>query len=157
MDRKIASFGSDEAGEWVATLDCFHRQHIRHNPPFRVAPWVLDDAERDQRVGSILDCPLCDRAELPDGLQVVRTSDTWNERTMPAGLKRAHRVASGTWGRLRVEAGELRFQARTSPAIDTTLRPGDAQAIPPDVEHEVVCRASVSFFVEFLRPPSRDE
>jgi tellurite resistance-related uncharacterized protein len=156
VDRKIVEFARDEAGDWAATLDCFHRQHIRHNPPFRVAPWILDEAERARRVGSTLDCPLCDRAELPDDLEVVRRSDTWNERTMPAGLKRAHRVAAGRWGRLRVEAGELRFLARTSPPIDSIIRAGGAQAIPPEVEHEVECVDAVSFFVEFLRPVAHD-
>ena len=34
---------------------------------------------------------------------------------MPAGLRRGHRVALGTWGRLRVVEGELRFVAQTQP------------------------------------------
>lgn len=153
MERKITGLDQDDDGEWVAELECLHRQHVRHQPPFREAPWVLDAAERAQRVGMPLDCPLCDRAELPEGLVVVRVTDTWDEQTVPAGLRRAHRVASGVWGRLRVEQGELRFRARTGPPIDVTLGPGSEQAIPPGVEHEVEPLGAVRFCVEFLKAP----
>jgi hypothetical protein len=60
VQRAIVAFHQDDAGEWVAHLSCLHRQHVRHQPPFRVAPWVLDDAERAARIGAPLDCPLCD-------------------------------------------------------------------------------------------------
>ena len=157
MNRKIVGFVNDEAGDWVAWLDCFHRQHVRHSPPFRIAPWVMDDTARSQRIGSVLDCPLCDRAELPDGLEVVSTSDIWNERTMPAGLRRAHRVASGRWARLRVEEGELHFLAQTEPKIETIVSAGASLAIPPEVEHEVEPCGSVRFWIEFLRPTGAAE
>lgn len=151
MERAIVAFRSDEAGHWIADLDCLHSQHVRHQPPFRLAPWVMDEAERARRVGSALDCPLCDRAELPEDLRVVRTTATWDERTMPDGLRRAHRIGSGVWARLRVERGWLRFQACTSPALDVLVGPGDAQAIPPEVEHHVAPQGAVSFSVEFLQ------
>ena len=152
MKRMIVGFVQDDAGDWVAQLDCLHRQHVRHNPPFRSAPWVLDDLARSQHLGTVLDCPLCDRAELPDDVEVVRTTDTWDERTMPAGLRRAHRVATGTWARLQVEVGELRFRARTEPAIDVIIGARSSQAIPPGVEHEVEPLGPVRFLVEFLGP-----
>jgi tellurite methyltransferase len=152
MERSIVGFVRDDAGDWVAQLDCFHRQHIRHQPPFRSAPWVLDDLARSQRVGTVLDCPQCDRAELPQGLEVVRTTDTWDELTMPAGLRHAHRVPIGSWGLLRVERGELLFRAQTEPVIEMNLVAGAAQPIPPGVAHEVEPRGYVQLFVEFLRP-----
>lgn len=96
---------------------------------------------------------MCDRAELPEGLAVVRTSDTWDAGMMPAGLRRDHRVAIGTWARLRIEQGELRFCAETEPVIDVLLEAGAEQAIPPGVAHAVEPHGSVRFFVEFLRPP----
>lgn len=97
-----------------------------------------------------MDCPLCDRAELPSDLHVVRTTAVWNEQTMPAALRRAHRVANGAWGRLRVQEGELRFRAKTRPGIDVIVRAGEVQAIPPDVEHAVEPLGPVRFFLEFL-------
>jgi Protein of unknown function (DUF3565) len=63
--RRIVGFVADEVGDWVALLECHHRQHVRHRPPFWSAPWVVDPAERERRIGTTLDCPLCDRGEPP--------------------------------------------------------------------------------------------
>ena len=134
----------------MAELACLHGQHIRHKPPFRLAPWVLDEAGRAARIGTPLHCPLCDRAELPGGLTVLRTTAVWDEQTVPTALRRAHRVPSGTWGRLRVEQGTVRFVAATSPPIDVRVEAGGAQPIPPDVEHHVEPVGAVRFAVEFL-------
>ena len=150
MHRRIVGFDPDEHGDWRAHLDCRHRQHVRHQPPFRVAPWVEHDAEREQRIGRTLDCPLCDRCELPDGLEVVRTTAVWHEHTMPDALRRDHRVASGVWGRIRVEEGSLRFVAATDPRTDVTIVAGQTQPIPPDVRHHVETVGPVRFAVDFL-------
>ena len=152
MQRTIVGFHQDDAGEWVAELSCLHRQHVRHQPPFRVAPWVLVDAERAARVGAPLDCPPCDRAELPEGLEVVRTTPVWDEHSMPDGLRRAHRVARGVWVRLHVLEGSLRFRAATQPPLDLRLGPGQVQAIPPETDHDVEPQGAVRFSVQFLGP-----
>ena len=121
-----------------------------------MAPWVEDAAERERHIGTTLDCPLCERCELPDGLTVVRTTATWDDVTMPDALGRAHRVASGAWGRLRVERGSLRFVAHTDPITDVIVGPDGAQCIPPDVEHFVQPRAATRFAIEFLTPDPSD-
>lgn len=59
----MVGFHCDEEGDWVAHLDCGHRQHVRHRPPFQNRPWVLDEAGRAARLGALLECPLCDRGE----------------------------------------------------------------------------------------------
>ncbi|MEO5899833.1 MAG: DUF3565 domain-containing protein [Ilumatobacteraceae bacterium] len=156
MNRRILGFTRDDAGDWIAELGCIHRQHVRHQPPFRDAAWVLDEHTRAQRIGTTLDCPLCDRAELPDGLDVVRTTATWNEHTAPEQLRRAHRIASGTWGRLRVISGRLHFAADTTPPIEIDLHVGDTQPIPPSVSHSVDLTEPVQFCIDFLRRPSID-
>jgi tellurite resistance-related uncharacterized protein len=69
---------------------------------------------------------------------------------VPAGLRRAHRVAGGTWGRIVVHAGMFRFVASTEPAISVILGPDSAQAIPPDVEHAVQLIGPVRFSIDFL-------
>jgi tellurite resistance-related uncharacterized protein len=158
VERRIVSFHADEHGDWVATLDCHHRQHVRHQPPFRTAPWVLEEAGRAGRIGGLLDCPLCDRAELPADLEVVRTTESWTAATVPAALKRDHRVARGVWGRLHVEQGSVTFRADTQPRIERRLAEGDEQAIPPEVPHAVepddTSGDGARFHVEFLRPPA---
>ena len=65
MRRTIEGFRRDGAGEWVAKLSCLHGQHVRHGPPFQERPWVVSEAGRAERIGAELDCPLCDRAQLP--------------------------------------------------------------------------------------------
>lgn len=144
-------FVQDDAGDWVAELSCLHSQHVRHAPPFRLAPWVLEEAERRARIGAPLDCPLCDRAELPEGLRVVRTSAVWDELSVPAALRRAHRIPPGVWGRLTVQQGELGLRMETHPTLAVVVRPDASQAIPPEVEHRVELMGPVRFLVEFLR------
>ena len=61
MQRLITGFSRDDLGDWVAQLSCGHRQHVRHNPPFQLRPWALDPEGRTGRLGSPIECPLCDR------------------------------------------------------------------------------------------------
>lgn len=145
-------FHRDKAGDWVAELSCLHGQHVRHQPPFRLAPWVLDEAERAGRVGTALDCPLCDRTELPDGLQLRRTTATWDDASMPAALRSDHRVAAGVWGRLVVLDGTVGFRAATRPPLDVVVAAGETQPIPPEVDHAVTPGPGARFLVEFLGP-----
>ncbi len=60
MEREIVDYRQDDAGDWVAVLDCGHGQHIRHSPPFQVRPWVLDPAGRARFIGYPLNCRICD-------------------------------------------------------------------------------------------------
>lgn len=73
MKRAIIGFRRDEAGDWVALLDCGHPQHVRHRPPFVERPWVETAEGRRSMLGTMLDCVRCDRgeppAEPPDGRQ----------------------------------------------------------------------------------------
>ncbi|MDE3086603.1 MAG: DUF3565 domain-containing protein [Acidobacteriota bacterium] len=151
--RQITGFHQDEVGDWVAELDCLHGQHVRHRPPFRERPWVTTEAGRAGRLGSGLGCPLCDRAELPDGLVVVRVAGPFDETTVPAGLRRAHRVAGGTWGRLVVLEGLVGFTLETEPRLERQLAAGDDQAIPPAVDHHLLIDGPVRLRVEFLSRP----
>lgn len=150
MIRTIDGFHLDEAGDWVAELSCLHNQHVRHQPPFRDRPWVLTESGRAERRGTGLDCPLCDRAELPDGLERARTAGPFDEATLPAALQRDHRVAERTWGVLRVLDGSLEVEMATSPPIERRLRAGDDQPIPPVVAHRVRLRGPARLAIDFL-------
>jgi len=66
MDRVIVGLRQDAEGDWVAELECGHAQHVRHRPPFEQRPWVLAEETRAERIGTLRDCPLCDRSLLPD-------------------------------------------------------------------------------------------
>jgi tellurite resistance-related uncharacterized protein len=152
LRRAISGFHQDDDGEWVAELSCLHGQHVRHRPPFQDRPWVTTEAGRAGRLGADLDCPLCDRAELPGSLHVSRTAGPFDATTLPAGLRRAHRVAEGVWGRLRVIEGSAGISLETDPPIHAELAAGDSQPIPPGVAHAVSVTGPVSLVVDFLVP-----
>ena len=60
MQREIVDFHQDADGDWVAELACGHQRHVRHRPPLFPEPWVLDSEGRSQRIGTPLECGLCD-------------------------------------------------------------------------------------------------
>ncbi|MGI8751420.1 MAG: DUF3565 domain-containing protein [Acidimicrobiales bacterium] len=149
--RSIVGFHPDSHGDWVAELSCFHNQHVRHRPPLQPRPWVLDADGRAGRVGSPIDCPLCDRAELPDGLSLVGQAGPWDQDSLPAGLQGAHRTPGGRWGRLHIIEGEIDFQFESgiTPVSPLHLKAGSAQPIPPGVPHRVAPTGPVRLQLEF--------
>ena len=62
MQQAIEGFHMDAESHWVADLACGHKQHVRHAPPFFVRPWVITDEGRKSRLGTFLNCVLCDEA-----------------------------------------------------------------------------------------------
>lgn len=150
MLRRIAGFHQDDVGDWVAELSCLHRQHVRHRPPLVDRAWVLDATTRAERVGTDLDCPLCDRAELPDGLHLARTAGPFDGDSLPPGLRRTHTVADGRWGLLRVVEGTVDFDLAVNPPLHHHLHEGDQQAIPPEVDHLVTPGIDAVIEIDFL-------
>jgi hypothetical protein len=59
--RRIVGFHQDEEGHWVADLECSHTQHVRHDPPWQVRPWVTTEHGRREFIGATLNCVNCDR------------------------------------------------------------------------------------------------
>jgi len=66
VKQPIVGYHRDEEKDWVAELQCGHNQHIRHNPPWMLRPWVTTLLGRESRVGKQLDCKKCDRNEPQD-------------------------------------------------------------------------------------------
>lgn len=95
--------------------------------------------------------------ELPAGLRHVRTTDVFDEATVPPGLLRAHRIAEGVWGRLVVHAGSLRFVFEDDTDGARTVGAGDSVVIPPATPHHVELEDGAAFAVEFHRQPPQDE
>lgn len=91
--------------------------------------------------------------ELPDGLELARTTDVLDEQHHPGGLLRAHQVADGVWGRLVVRTGSLRFVFEDAGDEPSTVAAGGSVVIPPAVKHHVEFTGPVSFVIEFHRTP----
>ncbi len=60
MQQPIVAFRQDQAGDWIADLRCGHSQHVRHRPPWQLRPWVTTPEGREAKLGTPLQCPLCD-------------------------------------------------------------------------------------------------
>ena len=150
MQRTITGYHQDEDGDWVGKLSCGHNQHLRHQPPFVVRPWVLHPVGRADHHGGEIDCPLCDRAELPEGLTPLGASPIWDEVSTPRGLRKSHRVALGRWGVIRVQEGSLRFSAQTTPPMQRVLTAGASQSVPPEVVHDVEPLGRVRFGIDWF-------
>jgi tellurite methyltransferase len=150
LKRVIVGYHVDDANDWVAELNCGHGQHVRHRPPFQLRHWVTLREGRQSRLGTSLDCPLCDRGELPDGLRFVRRSPEWGEATIPKGLLSDHKLADATWGVITVHRGTLRYVVSSLPPIDQTLGAGMKGTIPPEVAHRVHAIGVVRFSIDFF-------
>jgi len=141
--RRIAGFHR-EAGTWFAELDCGHDRCLADEG------WARSADGRASRAGSDLDCAACDELSLPSRIVLTRVTPEWDEESMPEALRRSHRVRSGSWGRLLVRSGRIRFTAATSPPVETVVESGASQAIPPGVDHDVQPLGPVRFAVEFF-------
>lgn len=158
----MVGFRLDEQGDWVARLECGHSQHVRHLPPFQERSWVLDDCTRRERLGSPLECPLCDRGELPDDLEAVRSTPTWDDRSVPPALRSEHRLAAGVWGQLVVESGsvDVQFAPAGEEASDggrQSVEAGGSRGIPPQAPHRVEVVPGSRFHLDIFRLPPMAE
>lgn len=151
MRRAIVGFHQDSEGAWVAELSCLHNQHVRHQPPFQDRRWVTTAEGRASRRGTDIDCPLCDRAELPDGLSLARTAGPFTADTLPAALLRDHRVPERTWGLVRLLQGDVVVELATDPPITTRLTAGQQQPLPPGVAHHLRVDGPFVVAVDFMQ------
>jgi hypothetical protein len=65
LKQAIVGYHLDDEGHWVAELACGHAQHVRHDPPWQVRPWVLTEDGRHRFLGTLLECPYCDQPSQP--------------------------------------------------------------------------------------------
>jgi tellurite resistance-related uncharacterized protein len=87
---------------------------------------------------------------LPPDVELVRVTDEFTAETTPAGLKHAHQIAAGVWGRLRVLSGVVTFVLEAT-GERRQLEAGASQVIEPEVAHHVEVGPEGSFVVEFYR------
>lgn len=152
----MTGFHRDEHGDWVAELDCGHNQHVRHKPPWQSRPWVEAEDTRRERLGLPLPCVLCDRREVPEAARRRRVTPTFDEHSIPAGLRSQHTTKAGVWAVLHVLEGTLAYRLYAPLEAHHELGAGETAAIPPELPHEVAPVGQVRFFVELMtgRPRS---
>jgi len=100
-------------------------------------------------------------SRLPPDTTYVRTTPTFNETSVPAGLLGQHRVADSTWGVLTVHSGSLTF-VFDEPGDDGAdgeihhLGEGDQLIIPPRRLHHLELDGAATFDVAFHRQETSD-
>ena len=92
--------------------------------------------------------------ELPKDVVFLRSTPLFNEANLPAALRADHHTKEGSWGRIRIVTGQLRYEIRDPrrPFSTTVLTPQCAPAIiEPTILHRVEPVGTVEFQVEFWR------
>ena len=94
---------------------------------------------------------------IPTGYEFTRTTPTFDNHTVPAGLLNAHRVADGVWGRLVVHTGVVAFISADEPAQPIRGSDGGHVDIPPARPQHLELDEPATFAVEFYRSPTESQ
>ncbi|MDQ7057767.1 MAG: DUF3565 domain-containing protein [Ghiorsea sp.] len=147
MKRKIVGYHQDEKQDWVADLDCFHGQHVRHEPPFFNRPWSATAEGRASKLGEVLDCRRCDVLEFPKGLKEYKRTPTFTQDTIPKGLLKHHTTKMGIWGKIHVLQGKLLYSPEGQASM--VIGVGEESNVVPEMLHCVAAEGLVQFYVAF--------
>jgi tellurite resistance-related uncharacterized protein len=78
------------------------------------------------------------------------SSPIFDEQSLPDALRNDHRTKDGTWGVLRVLAGEVRL-VFIDPPSQLIVTPEAPAVIPPQATHFVELLGKMTMQVEFYR------
>jgi tellurite resistance-related uncharacterized protein len=92
--------------------------------------------------------------QIPNGFVLARTTPTFDNDSVPAGLLSAHRVADDVWGRLVVHTGKLTFVFEDQPGTPIPVAANGGVVIPPARPHHLELDGPATFAVEFYRSRS---
>ena len=120
-------------------------------------PWVLTTKGRRDKLGTSLECLFCDMPSIPTEARVYKITNTFDQASIPAGLLQRHSTRPGTWGDIVVSAGRLAYELDGPAAGNWVLKPGVEGVIPPEIKHAVRPVGDVSFHIEFLRVPTKEQ
>lgn len=147
----IVGYHQDEAGDWVAELDCGHAQHVRHRPPWQRREWVTTEAGRAERIGQRLGCPFCRMPALPATVREYKRTAAFDADSTPAGLTKSHRLKAGVWGEIVVTAGRVLYVFEDEEDMSFVLGPNVVGVVAPERPHHVTPEPGACFYVRFLR------
>ena len=91
---------------------------------------------------------------LPADVRPYQRTPEFTEATVPAGLLREHTTKAGTWGKIVVLEGRLRYRILAPEPTEVLLSPERFGVVEPQVPHEVAPEGPVRFYVEFHRVPA---
>lgn len=148
MQTTLIGFRQDASGEWIAEFACGHGQHMRHQPPWQLRPWVTTEEGRNGQIGTSIDCSQCSQIAVPAEAREYKRTAVFTEETLPQALRANHTTKAGTWARVVVSEGQIEFHSRGRVHV---LNPGDVAIVEPEVPHHVTPRGTVRLHIEFWR------
>jgi tellurite resistance-related uncharacterized protein len=87
---------------------------------------------------------------LPDSVTSYSRTPDFTRSTVPKGLLRQHQTKAGTWGKIVVLEGKLRYRILEPEIEAIELSPERYGVVEPTVPHEVEPIGHVLFYVEFF-------
>jgi tellurite resistance-related uncharacterized protein len=87
--------------------------------------------------------------QLPPLLSAYHKTHVFTQDSIPSGLLGEHRTKAGTWGKIVVTAGSLRYRILGPVPEEHLLTPESFGVVEPTVPHQVQAVGPVEFFVEF--------
>ncbi len=88
---------------------------------------------------------------LPGNVSSYARSPEFTEETVPANLLQSHRTKAGTWAKIVIVQGKLRYRILEPEIEENELSPDSHGIVEPAVPHQVTPIGSVRFYVEFYR------
>ena len=92
--------------------------------------------------------PVVPMASLPESASLYKTTPEYTESTIPKDLLVNHSTKDGSWGRIVVTSGRLRYQREGGPCW--VLECGVEGIVEPRVPHRIEPLGEVRFRVEYF-------
>ena len=88
---------------------------------------------------------------LPEGVAPYARTATFSTRSIPEKLRKSHSTKAGTWAKIVILDGTLRYRILEPEIREFELSPDHPGVVEPEVSHEVEVMGDVRFYVEFYR------
>ncbi len=89
--------------------------------------------------------------KLPLDAIAYRKTPVFTQDTVPTGLLSRHTTKEGSWAKIWVIAGKLRYRIGGDVPEEHMLTPNSPGIVEPQIPHQVEPLGSVEFYVEFYR------
>lgn len=91
--------------------------------------------------------------DLPSHVVAYQQTPKFTRETIPDALRNQHTTKAGSWAKIWVMSGQLRYRIFTDPPEERILTPEMSGIVEPQVPHQVEPLGEVEFYVEFYRVP----
>lgn len=90
--------------------------------------------------------------EFPKNVVAYSKTATFTQSTIPKGLLNSHTTKAGTWGKICILSGTLKYVIEDrDPLFEITLSDVRFGVVEPESKHHVEPIGKVEFYVEFYK------